>query len=124
MPTVTVAKGIPRTVTEYDDFVGRLESPQTVEVRARVSGYLDSVHFKEGSEVKQGDLLFTIDPRPYQATVARFLADLEGARIRADLARSEASRAEKLLASRAISSEEAETRTKSLTEAESCDPVR
>ena len=118
VPTVTVAKGIPRTVTEYDDFVGRLESPQSVEIRARVSGYLDSVHFKEGSEVKQGDLLFTIDPRPYQATLDRFLADLERAKIRADLARSEASRAEKLLASRAISSEEAETRVKALTEAE------
>ena len=118
VPTVTVAKGIPRTVTEYDDFVGRLESPQSVEIRARVSGYLDSVHFKEGSEVKQGDLLFTIDPRPYQATLDRFLADLERAKIRADLARSEASRAEKLLASRAISSEEAETRVKSLTESE------
>ena len=118
VPTVTVAKGIARTVTEYDDFVGRLESPQSVEIRARVSGYLDSVHFKEGSEVTQGDLLFTIDPRPYQATLDRFLADLERAKIRADLARSEASRAEKLLASRAISSEEAETRVKALTEAE------
>ncbi len=118
VPTVTVAKGIARTVTEYDDFVGRLESPQTVEIRARVSGYLDTVHFREGSEVKQGDLLFTIDPRPYQATVDRFQADLDRAKIRADLARSEASRAEKLLASRAIASEEVETRVKALTEAE------
>ena len=118
IPTVSVAKGIPRTVTEFDEFVGRLESPQTVELRARVSGYLDKVHFKEGSEVKQGDLLFTIDPRPYQAAVDRFQADLDRATIRADLARSEATRAEKLLASRAISSEEAEARTKALTEAE------
>jgi RND family efflux transporter MFP subunit len=118
VPTVTVAKGIARTVTEYDDFVGRLESPQTVEIRARVSGYLDTVHFREGSEVKQGDLLFTIDPRPYQATVDRFQADLDRAKIRADLARSEAARAEKLLASRAIASEEVETRVKALTEAE------
>ena len=118
VPTVTVAKGIARTVTEYDDFVGRLESPQTVEIRARVSGYLDTVHFREGSEVKQGDLLFTIDPRPYQATVDRFQAELDRAKIRAELARSEASRAEKLLASRAIASEEVETRVKALTEAE------
>lgn len=118
VPTVTVAKGIARTVTEYDDFVGRLESPQSVEIRARVSGYLEKVHFREGSEVKQGDLLFTIDPRPYQATVDRFQADLDRAKIRADLARSEASRAEKLVASRAISSEEAEARVKALTEAE------
>lgn len=118
VPTVTVAKGIARTVTEYDDFVGRLESPQSVEIRARVSGYLEKVHFREGSEVKQGDLLFTIDPRPYQATVDRFQADLDRAKIRAELARSEASRAEKLVASRAISSEEAEARVKALTEAE------
>ncbi|MDB6069268.1 MAG: mexE [Verrucomicrobiales bacterium] len=118
VPTVTVARGIARTVTEYDDFVGRLESPQSVEIRARVSGYLEKVHFKEGGEVKQGDLLFTIDPRPYQATVDRFLADLDRAKIRAELARSEATRAEKLVASRAISSEEAETRVKALTEAE------
>ena len=118
VPTVTVAKGIQRTVTEYDEFVGRLESPQTVGLRARVSGYLDKVHFKEGSEVKQGDLLFTIDPRPYQAAVDRLQADLDRSKIRADLARSEASRAEKLLASRAIASEEAETRLKALTEAE------
>lgn len=118
VPTVTVAKGIARTVTEYDDFVGRLESPQTVEIRARVSGYLDKVHFKEGTEVKQGDLLFTIDPRPYQAAVDRFQADLDRATIRAELARSEAERAQKLIASKAIASEEAETRLKARTEAE------
>lgn len=118
VPTVSVARGIARTVTEYDEFVGRLESPQTVELRARVSGYLDKVHFREGGEVKQGDLLFTIDPRPYQAAVDRLQADLDRATIRADLARSEASRAEKLLASRAIASEEVETRVKALTEAE------
>jgi RND family efflux transporter MFP subunit len=118
VPTVSVAKGIARTVTEYDDFVGRLESTQSVELRARVSGYLDKVHFKEGGEVKQGDLLFTIDPRPYQAAVDRLQADLDRATIRADLARSEATRAEKLLASRAIASEEAEARVKALTEAE------
>ena len=115
---VTVALPLPRTVTEYDEFVGRLESPQSVELRARVPGYLEKVHFQEGSEVNQGDLLFTIDPRPYQLALDGLQADLDRARIRADLARSEASRAQRLLASRAIASEEAETRAQALGEAE------
>ncbi|MGH9892788.1 MAG: efflux RND transporter periplasmic adaptor subunit, partial [bacterium] len=66
-PVVSVVQPIAREVIEWDEYIGRLESPETVEIRARVSGYLDKVHFKEGKEVKKGDLLFTIDPRPYQA---------------------------------------------------------
>src|SRR5712691_5034554 len=68
---VTVVQPIAREVVEWDEYIGRLESPETVEVRARVSGYLDKVHFKEGKEVKKGDVLFTIDPRPYQAEYDR-----------------------------------------------------
>ena len=117
-PTVTVALAIPRTVTDFDEFVGRLESPQTVELRARVPGYLQQVHFQDGSEVKLGDLLFTIDPRPYQLAIDRLQADLDRARIRASLARSEAARAQRLLESRAIASEEGETRAHALSEAE------
>src|SRR5467141_653474 len=75
-PAVSVAQPIPRKVNEWDEFTGRLASPETVEVRARVSGYIDKIHFKEGSDVKQGDLLVTIDQRPYQATVDRLKADL------------------------------------------------
>lgn len=111
-PAVSVALPVPRVVNEWDEFTGRLVSPETVEVRARVSGYIDKVHFKEGSEVKQGDLLITIDQRPYQATVERLTADLSGAQARAELARGEARRAEGLAATKAISTDTYETRLK------------
>src|SRR5262245_43184246 len=64
-PAVTVAKPVKRTVVDYDEYVGRFTAINAVEVRARVSGYLDKVHFKDGQVVKQGDLLFTIDKRPF-----------------------------------------------------------
>src|SRR4051794_17909098 len=60
-PAVTVAKPIKRTVSDFDEYVGRFVAVNSVEVRARVSGYLEGVHFKDGQTVKQGDLLFTID---------------------------------------------------------------
>src|SRR5882762_4678263 len=81
-PTVSIAQPIARKVNEWDEFTGRLVSPETVEVRARVSGYIDKIHFKEGSDVKQGDVLVTIDQRPYQAAVDRLKADLGAARAR------------------------------------------
>lgn len=111
-PQVTVAQPIPRTVDEWDVYSGRLVSPEMVEVRARVSGYIDKVHFQEGSEVEAGDLLFTIDPRPYQAAVDRARAELGAARARAELAAGEARRAEALAATRAISTDTYETRVK------------
>jgi len=70
-PTVSVLQPVAREVIEWDEYTGRLESPETVEIRARVSGYLDKVHFKEGKEVRKGDLLITIDRRPYQAEFDR-----------------------------------------------------
>src|SRR4051812_28671408 len=70
-PTVSVAHPVARKVNEWDEFSGRLASPETVEVRARVPGYIEKVHLKEGADVKQGELLFTIDQRPYQAVVDR-----------------------------------------------------
>src|ERR1700740_625502 len=76
-PAVTVVQPGARDVVEWDEYIGRLESPETVEIRARVSGWLDKVHFKEGKEVKKEDLLFTIDPRPYQADFDRTQADHE-----------------------------------------------
>jgi RND family efflux transporter MFP subunit len=114
--SVTVATPVQKHLTEWDEFVGRLASPKTVELRARVSGYLDQVHFKEGSEVKEGDLLFTIDRRPYKAIVERAEAELERAKTHAQLAASEAERAKGLLASRAISAEDAEQKLKSAAE--------
>jgi RND family efflux transporter MFP subunit len=81
-----------------------------VEVRARVSGYLQSIHFKDGAMVKKGELLFVIDPRPYQAEVDRVTAELQLAQARLELAKSDYARAQKLLEFRAISQEEADTR--------------
>src|SRR6266850_6359953 len=78
-PGVDVAKPIVREITEWDEYTGRLEAIDTVEVRPRVSGYLESVHFKEGQIVEKGDLLFVIDPRPFRAVLAAAAADLRGA---------------------------------------------
>lgn len=116
-PTVTVAKPIVRRVIDWDEFTGRLASPESVEVRARVSGYLDTVHFKEGAEVNAGDLLCTIDPRPYQAIVQRMEAQVSSAKSRADLAETEAKNAVSLKNTQAISAEEYERRVKSAADA-------
>src|SRR5256885_13194128 len=88
--TVTVIQPVEREVVEWDEYIGRLESPETVEIRARVSGYLDKVHFKEGKEIKKSDLLFTIDPRPYQTEYDRAEAEHQRAESQADLAKNDA----------------------------------
>jgi len=102
-PRVTVAPVEQRLVTEYEELTGRVEARETVELRARVSGHLESVGFQAGQLVRKGDLLFSIDPRWHQAQF-----DLASAR--AQLAESEAARAEELLRASAISTEEAERR--------------
>jgi RND family efflux transporter MFP subunit len=91
-PTVTVASPVQRNIIDYDEYVGRFVPIDSVEVRARVSGYLDGVHFTDGQIVKQGDLLFTIDKRPFQNSLDQARANLELARsnlifTEADLAR-------------------------------------
>ena len=96
-PAVSVAKPIVREVTEWNDFIGRFEAVDVVDVKARVSGYLDKVHFEDGAIVKAGDLLFTIDQRTYRATLAEAKAALAAAKARqafnkVDLARAEALR--------------------------------
>jgi len=110
---VQVAKPIAKRLTDWDEFTGRLIARERVEVRARVSGYLTKVSFKEGAEVKQGDVLFTIDPRPYEAEVARVEAVLAQAKTAADLADIEAKNAGKLREGQVISAEESERRLKS-----------
>src|SRR6185312_7506255 len=75
-PAVTVAKPVQRMLSDYDEYVGRFAAVDSVEVRARVSGYLDSVDFKDGQMVKQGDLLFTIDKRPFQTALDQARANL------------------------------------------------
>jgi RND family efflux transporter MFP subunit len=107
-PAVTVAQTLVRPVSDTDAFTGRLQAVDTVEVHPRVSGYVTAVHFKEGTRVRQGDLLFTIDPRPYQAEVDRLSATLNQMRAEQKLAESNAERAQKLLAQHAISTQEAD----------------
>jgi RND family efflux transporter MFP subunit len=109
-PKVTVSQPLVREIIEWDEYTGRLEATEAVDVRARVSGYLQSVHFKDGQIVKKGTLLFVIDPRPYQAEVDRLTAELQLAQARLDLAKSDYARAQTLLRFRAISQEEADTR--------------
>jgi RND family efflux transporter MFP subunit len=115
---VTVVQPIAREIVEWDDYIGRLEAPETVEIRARVSGYLDKVHFKEGKEVKKGDLLFTIDPRPYQAEYDHADAEYERAVSQTDLAKNDFERARRLIATKAISEEDYDTKSKTYTAAQ------
>ena len=102
---VTVAKVLEQPVNEWDEFTGRLEAPETVEIRPRVSGQIDQVAFTEGALVKKGDLLFQIDPRPFQAEVRRLEAQLQQARANLTRSGNEAQRGQRLLTSNAISAE-------------------
>ncbi|WP_115718360.1 efflux RND transporter periplasmic adaptor subunit [Gallaecimonas mangrovi] len=108
-PVVTVAKVIKKPINEWDQYTGRLQAPQQVNIRPRVSGYIDKVAFSEGSLVKKGDLLFQIDPRPYAAEVARLQAQLQSAQVQAKQASAEANRA-KHLKNSAMSAEQADAR--------------
>jgi len=108
---VTVAEVPERQITEWDEFTGRLEAVDQVEIHPRVTGYIKRVTFAEGKEVKKGEVLFEIDPRPYEADLARAEAELESARSAASLAKSEVQRAGKLVAMQAISREEFDSRT-------------
>jgi RND family efflux transporter MFP subunit len=110
-PSVQAAKVVSKPVTEFDEFTGRFEAVERVEVRPRVSGYIMSTNFQQGGEVKKGDILFVIDARPYQATLKHAQAELARARTQLTLAASEQDRAQKLLARRAISQEEFDART-------------
>ena len=114
---VSVAKVLEQPVNEWDEFTGRLEAPETVEIRPRVSGQIDEVAFTEGALVKKGDLLFQIDPRPFQAEVRRLEAQLAQARATATRSENEAQRGERLRLSNAISAELADSRTTAAQEA-------
>jgi len=105
---VTVAEVIHKPLHEWQEFSGRLQAVDTVEVKPRVSGYINSVAFADGARVKQGDLLFQIDPRPFQDEVDRLNAERSRAVSDLDLARANHARAERLIAANAISREEYE----------------
>jgi RND family efflux transporter MFP subunit len=109
-PSVTVAPVEQKQIVEWDEFTGRIEPIEAVEVRPRVSGYIQEVKFQSGQLVKKGDVLFLIDPRWHQAEFDRRHADAEQARVRLENAKREAERATQLLANKAISTEEADTR--------------
>lgn len=116
--SVSVAAALERQVIEWDDFTGRLEAVESVEIRPRVAGYIDSVDFEEGSIVHKGDLLFVIDPRPYQAELDKADAELSRAKARDELARSDVNRSEKLLSIRAVSQEEYDQRVNAARESQ------
>lgn len=109
-PRIGVVNVVERDITEWDEFTGRLEAVDSVEVRPRVSGYVSAVRFTEGALVRQGDLLFQIDPRPFQAEVDRLQAELTRARATVERANSELARAKRLEDEHAIAGEERDRR--------------
>ncbi len=109
-PQVTVAQVLEKRVKDWDEFTGRLQAVETVEIRPRVSGYIDKVAFTEGGQVKSGDLLFVIDPRPYRAEYDHASADVKRYKTALELARIELVRVQRLKDSGAVSEEELDER--------------
>jgi RND family efflux transporter MFP subunit len=110
-PTVTVAKPTERGVVDQDEYVGRFVAIDSVEVRARVSGYLDQVHFRDGQTVKVGDLLFTIDRRPFQNAVAQSRANLAQSKANLAFTTADLDRAKQLVRDRTITEQVFDQRT-------------
>jgi membrane fusion protein, multidrug efflux system len=117
-PKVKVVQALVREITEWDEFTARLDAVDSVEVRPRVGGYLESINFQDGAFVKNGDVLFGIDDRPYTAALRRAEGDRALANSRLILARKNYARAPDLLSSHAISQEEADVRESNLRQAE------
>jgi len=117
-PRVTVSQPQLATVTNWDEYPGHLEAVEMVDIRPRVSGYIDSIHFQDGAEVKAGDRLFVIDPRPYQADLDQAAARRQQAETHLELAQNDLKRAESLKGTKAISAEELDNRGKAVREAE------
>lgn len=115
---VTVVQPVAREVVEWDEYTARLEAVESVEVRPRVSGYLQSIDFKEGAVVKTGDLLFLIDPRPYDAALRSAEAELQLAKSRLEIAKKNFARVALLLPRHAMSQEDADARESSVRQAE------
>jgi RND family efflux transporter MFP subunit len=117
-PQVSVATVLEKRVKDWDEFTGRLQAVETVEIRPRVSGYIDKVAFTEGSLVKRGALLFVIDPRPYQAEYDRAAADVKRFKTALDLGSIELVRVQRLKDSGAVSQEELDERKSAVAQAE------
>ena len=110
-PAVTVAKPVQRTIIDQDEYVGRFVAVDSVEIRARVSGYLDKIHFKDGEIVKQGDLLFTIDRRPFQNMLDQVRANLAQAKANLAFTEADLQRAQSLVRERTITEQLFDQRT-------------
>lgn len=110
LPAVTFQQPEVREVIDYDEFIGRLAPVESVNVQARVSGYLDRIYFSDGQLVKQGEVLFEIDPRPFEAALQIAEGALAEAQAQAKLAKTELARSERLIKTRAISREELDRR--------------
>jgi RND family efflux transporter MFP subunit len=110
-PPVTIAKPVKRTVSDFDEYVGRFVAVNSVEVRARVSGYLEGIHFKDGQLVKQGDLLFTIDKRPFQNSVDQARANLAAAKANLAFTEADFTRGQQLVRDKTITDQTFEQRS-------------
>jgi RND family efflux transporter MFP subunit len=117
-PTVTVAKPVKRSIVDQDEYVGRFVPVDSVEVRARVSGYLDKVHFQDGQPVKEGDLLFTIDKRPFQNTLDNARANLEIAKSNLAYTEADLARARQLVRDKTITEQLFEQRNQAFRNAQ------
>jgi membrane fusion protein, multidrug efflux system len=115
--SVSVAPALEKTVTEWDEFSGRVQAIDRVEIRPQISGVIEEVHFADGQLVKKGDLLFTIDPRPFRAELARTEAVLAGAQARVALAQTNLNRSNRLIATHAISQSDLDSNNDALLEA-------
>jgi membrane fusion protein, multidrug efflux system len=117
-PPVTVANPTKRTVTDWDEFTGRFDAIEQVQVRARVTGFVIGVEFKDGAMVKTGDLLYTIDPRQYEAVAEQARGQLADAQAKVELAERELSRAETLVKTSAVSESVVDQRRQTLSAAQ------
>jgi len=116
-PSIVASQPLQKDIVEWDEYTGRLQAVESVDIRARVSGYLQQISFKDGGKVKKGDLLFVVDPRPYLAQLHQSKAELDRSKSRLELAQNDVERAQRLLKEQAISEEEYDTRSKNLVQA-------
>src|SRR5579863_3053869 len=117
-PAVTVAKPAQRTVVDYDEYVGRFVAVDSVEIRSRLSGYLSAIHFTDGQMVKKGDLLFTVDRRPFEIALAQMRANLAQARANLSFAEADLQRGQALLQNKTITEQTYDQRTQAKNVAE------
>lgn len=117
-PAVSAADVVVKSISQWDSFNGRIEAVESVQLRPRVSGYIDKVNYTDGQEVKKGEVLFTIDDRTYRAALEQAQAALTRAKTQASLARSEANRTDKLVNTNVVSREEWEQRRSAASQAQ------